>query len=133
MHALKNGTHVSEDMYVSECQDSSNFDRDLIKGKLLICSYSIRFVLGLSTVKQASQTVKNLSAAGVIFYMDSFVLSFRLNPTPMRMPGIIISSPEDSKVVCSTLLSFGNFILLDQHESPARAFLHQSCVCVLWF
>ncbi|XP_022926704.1 subtilisin-like protease SBT2.3 isoform X2 [Cucurbita moschata] len=99
MHALKNGTHVSEDMYVSECQDSSNFDRDLIKGKLLICSYSIRFVLGLSTVKQASQTVKNLSAAGVIFYMDSFVLSFRLNPTPMRMPGIIISSPEDSKIL----------------------------------
>ncbi|KAG7026407.1 Subtilisin-like protease SBT2.2 [Cucurbita argyrosperma subsp. argyrosperma] len=99
MHALKNGTHVSEDMYVSECQDSSNFDRDLIKGKLLICSYSIRFVLGLSTVKQASQTVKNLSAAGVIFYMDSFVLSFRLNPTPMRMPGIIISSPEHSKIL----------------------------------
>ncbi|XP_023003034.1 subtilisin-like protease SBT2.3 isoform X1 [Cucurbita maxima] len=99
MHALKNGTHVSEDMYVSECQDSSNFDRDLIKGKLLICSYSIRFVLGLSTVKQASQIAKNLSAAGVIFYMDSFVLSFRLNPTPMRVPGIIISSPEDSKIL----------------------------------
>lgn len=84
---------------MGECQDSSNFDQNLIEGNLLICSYSIRFVLGLSTVKQALQTAKNLSAAGVIFYMDSFVIGFRLNPIPMKMPGIIVSSPEDSKVV----------------------------------
>ena len=95
---MNNDTSVSEDMYVGECQDSSNFDQNLIEGNLLICSYSIRFVLGLSTVKQALQTAKNLSAAGVIFYMDSFVIGFRLNPIPMKMPGIIISSPEDSKV-----------------------------------
>lgn len=93
---------------MGECQDSSNFDRDLIEGNLLICSYSIRFVLGLSTVKQALQTAKNLSAAGVIFYMDSFVIGFRLNPIPMKMPGIIISSPEDSKVVLY-LVSFWLF------------------------
>ncbi|CAK9321291.1 unnamed protein product [Citrullus colocynthis] len=99
MHALNNDTNVSEDMYVGECQDSSNFDQDLVQGNLLICSYSIRFVLGLSTVKQALQTAKNLSAAGVIFYMDSFVIGFRLNPIPMKMPGIIISSPEDSKML----------------------------------
>ncbi|KAG7034788.1 Subtilisin-like protease SBT2.2 [Cucurbita argyrosperma subsp. argyrosperma] len=99
IHALNNGTNVSADMYVGECQDSSNYDQDLIQGNLLICSYSIRFVLGLSTVKQALQTAKNLSAAGVIFYMDSFVIGFRLNPIPMKMPGIIISSPEDSKML----------------------------------
>ena len=98
LHALDNETTVATDMYVGECQDSSNFNRDLVKGNLLICSYSIRFVLGLSTIKQAIATAKNLSAAGVVFYMDPFVIGFQLNPIPMRVPGIIIPSPDDSKV-----------------------------------
>lgn len=99
IHALSNDTTVANDMYVGECQESSNFRQELIQGNLLICSYSIRFVLGLSTIKQALQTAKNLSAAGVVFYMDPYVIGFQLNPTPMSIPGIIIPSPEDSKVL----------------------------------
>ncbi|KAK6916909.1 Subtilisin-like protease, fibronectin type-III domain [Dillenia turbinata] len=98
VHALNNGTSDANDMYISECQDSSNFDQNIVKGNLLICSYSVRFVLGLSTIKQALETAKNLSAAGVVFYMDPFVIGFQLNPVPMRMPGIIIPSPDDSKL-----------------------------------
>ncbi|GMY38179.1 subtilisin-like protease SBT2.2 [Fagus crenata] len=97
--ALNNGTTVVNDMYVGECQDSSSFNQDLIQGNLLICSYSIRFVLGLSTIKQALQTAKNLSATGVVFYMDPYVIGFQLNPVPLEMPGIIIPTPEDSKVL----------------------------------
>lgn len=97
IHAL-NDTQGTNDMYVSECQDSSNFNQELIQGNILICSYSIRFVLGLSTIKQALETAKNLSAAGVVFYMDPFVIGFQLNPIPMRLPGIIIPSPDDSKI-----------------------------------
>ena len=89
---------AGNDMYVGECQDSTNFNQDLVQGNLLICSYSIRFVLGLSTIKQAMETAKNLSAAGVVFYMDPFVIGFQLNPIPLSMPGIIIPTPEDSKV-----------------------------------
>ncbi|XVE89408.1 hypothetical protein DITRI_Ditri19aG0199300 [Diplodiscus trichospermus] len=99
VHALCNDTTLANDMYVGECQDSSNFNQELIQGNLLICSYSIRFVLGLSTIKQALQTAKNLSAAGVVFYMDPFVIGFQLNPTPLKMPGIIIPSPDDSKIL----------------------------------
>lgn len=99
LHALNNDTTIANDMYVGECQDSSSLKQDLVQGNLLICSYSIRFVLGLSTIKQALQTAKNLSAAGVVFYMDPFVIGFQLNPIPMKMPGIIISSPDDSKVL----------------------------------
>ncbi|EOY25590.1 Subtilase family protein isoform 1 [Theobroma cacao] len=99
LHALCNDTTLADDMYVGECQDSSNFNPELIEGNLLICSYSIRFVLGLSTIKLAVQTAKNLSAAGVVFYMDPFVIGFQLNPTPLEMPGIIIPSPDDSKIL----------------------------------
>jgi len=97
-HALCNDTTATDDMYVGECQDASILNQDLVTGNLLICSYSVRFVLGVSTIKQALQTAKNLSAAGVIFYMDPFVIGFQLNPTPMDIPGIIIPSPDDSKV-----------------------------------
>ncbi|XP_062206995.1 subtilisin-like protease SBT2.3 [Phragmites australis] len=97
-HALKNYTATPTEMSLGECQDSSHLDEDLIRGKILVCSYSIRFVLGLSSVKQALDTAKNASAAGVIFYLDPFVLGFQLNPTPMRMPGLIIPSSDDSKV-----------------------------------
>ncbi|XP_068654447.1 subtilisin-like protease SBT2.3 [Aristolochia californica] len=97
-HALINDTSDVNDMYLGECQDSSRINEDLVKGNLLICSYSIRFVLGLSSIKQALETVRNLSAVGVIFYMDPFVIGFQLNPTPMKLPGLIIPSADDSKV-----------------------------------
>ncbi|XP_057812179.1 subtilisin-like protease SBT2.3 [Salvia miltiorrhiza] len=98
VHAL-NTTAAANDMYVSECQDAGNFNQSVVKGNLLICSYSIRFVLGLSTIKQALETADNLSAAGVVFYMDPYVIGFQLNPIPMRIPGIIIPSPDDSKIL----------------------------------
>ncbi|XP_058102356.1 subtilisin-like protease SBT2.3 [Magnolia sinica] len=98
IHALNNDTDVI-DMYFDECQDPSLLNQELVHGNLLVCTYSIRFVLGLSTVKQAFETAKNLSAVGVIFNMDASVVGFQLNPTPMRMPGIIIPSPDDSKIL----------------------------------
>ncbi|KAI4297273.1 hypothetical protein L6164_037167 [Bauhinia variegata] len=98
-HALNNETTVADDMYVGECQDASKFEKDLVQGNLLICSYSIRFVLGISTVKQALETAKNLSAAGLVFYMDPFVIGFQLNPVPMKIPSIIIASSNDSKIL----------------------------------
>uniref|UniRef100_A0A0D9V677 Peptidase S8/S53 domain-containing protein n=1 Tax=Leersia perrieri TaxID=77586 RepID=A0A0D9V677_9ORYZ len=97
-HALKNNAASPTELSLGECQDSSHLDEDLIKGKILVCSYSIRFVLGLSSVKQALETAKNVSAAGVIFYLDPFVIGFQLNPTPMSMPGLIIPSSDDSKI-----------------------------------
>lgn len=98
IHVLNNDTTVADDLYVGECQDSSRFNRNLVQGNLLICSYSIRFILGISTIQQALETAKNLSAVGLVFYMDPFVLGFQLNPVPMKIPGIIIPSPENSKV-----------------------------------
>ncbi|KAL6502177.1 hypothetical protein OROHE_024770 [Orobanche hederae] len=98
IHGLKNTTPAN-DMYISECQEPSNFDQDLIQGRLLICSYSVRFFLGIATIKQALETAKNLGAAGVVFSMDPYVIGFQLNPIPMTMPGIIIPTQNDSRVL----------------------------------
>ncbi|CAN6455306.1 unnamed protein product [Victoria cruziana] len=51
----------------------------------------------LSSIKRALDTAENLHAAGVIFLVDSFVTGYQINPTPMKMPGLIIPSPDDSK------------------------------------
>ncbi|KAH0700914.1 hypothetical protein KY284_015129 [Solanum tuberosum] len=124
IHAL-NDT-AAKDMYVSECQDASKFNHTLVQGNLLICSYSIRFVLGLSTIKQASETAMNLSAAGVVFAMDPFVISYQLNPVPMRLPGIIIPSPDDSKI----LLQYYNSSL-EKDETTRKIVKFGAVACIL--
>ncbi|XP_047338469.1 subtilisin-like protease SBT2.2 [Impatiens glandulifera] len=97
--ALNENSTGANDMYVGECQDADSINQDVVQGNLLICSYSIRFVLGVSTIKRALETAKNVSAAGVVFCMDPFVIGFQLNPVPMRLPGIIMPSTKDSKVL----------------------------------
>jgi hypothetical protein len=81
-------------------------------------------------VKQALDTAKNVSSAGVIFYLDPFVLGFQLNPTPMDIPGLIIPSSDDSKVWQP---SYSNLKILDQlsftcclsYRTPVFALLHE--------
>ncbi|CAI9278964.1 unnamed protein product [Lactuca saligna] len=94
-----NDSETPTDEYVNECQDSSSLNQTIIQGNLLICSYSIKFVLGQSTINNAVETARNLSAAGVVFSMDPFIIGFQLNPVPMSLPGIIIPSSNDSKIL----------------------------------
>ncbi|KAL8151643.1 hypothetical protein V2J09_021451 [Rumex salicifolius] len=125
VHALSNDTVATTDMYVGECQDSSVLSPEVVEGKLLICSYTVRFVLGVSTIKQALQTAKNLSAAGVIFFLDPFVIGFQLNPTPMNLPGIIIPSSDDSKVL---LKYYNSSLLKDNSTNKVVKFGAVACI-----
>ena len=93
-----NDSEPPNDDYVNECQDATSLNQTVVQGNLLICSYSIKFVLGQSTINTAVKTARNLSAAGIVFSMDPFIIGFQLNPVPMSLPGIIIPSANDSKV-----------------------------------
>nr|XP_043626409.1 subtilisin-like protease SBT2.2 [Erigeron canadensis] len=92
-------SETPKDDYLSECQDAGSLNQTVVQGNLLICSYSIKFVLGQSTISNAIQTARNLSAAGIVFTMDPFIIGFQLNPVPMSLPGIIIPSSNDSKIL----------------------------------
>ncbi|XP_078436861.1 subtilase family protein [Wolffia australiana] len=100
IHALRDdiSEETRNNIYLGECQDPSPLNKDFVKGSILICSYTVRFVLGISSVRQALQTAKNLSSSGIIFYMDPFVMGFQINPTPMDIPGLMIPSPDDSQI-----------------------------------
>ncbi|KAK7247333.1 hypothetical protein RIF29_42214 [Crotalaria pallida] len=98
-HALNDDTTLDDDMYVVECQDASKFNQDLVQDSILICSYTVRFVIGSSSIQQALETAKNLNAVGVVFSTDPFLTGFQLNPIPMKMPSIIIPSANDSKIL----------------------------------
>lgn len=100
--ALRNDSDRENSFYAGECQDPSQLNQDLVKGNIIICTYSIRYVLGLSSIKQALVTAKNVSAAGIIFCVDFYAVGFQLNPTPMDIPGLIAPSPVETKV-CSLL------------------------------
>ncbi|OIW18076.1 hypothetical protein TanjilG_08546 [Lupinus angustifolius] len=98
-HALNDNITLDDDMYVGECQDSSKFNPDLVQGSILICSYTVRFVIGSSSIEQALEAAKNLTAVGVVFSTDPFMTGFQLNPIPMKIPSIIIPSANDSKIL----------------------------------
>lgn len=113
-HALKNGT---DDMYANECQDPNELEQSLVEGNILVCSYTIRFVLGLSSVRQAVMTANNLSAVAIIFHTDPFVVGFQLNPVPMTMPGLIIPSTDDSKTF---LKYYNDSIIRDESNNIVK-------------
>jgi hypothetical protein len=122
-HALNDDTTIADDMYVGECQDASKFNKDLVQGNLLMCRYSMRFVLGLSSINQALETAKNLSAVGVVFPMNPSVNGFQLNPIPMKIPSIIIPFANDSKV------HFPFFILILFYYTVYISLMFSFCIC----
>ncbi|GJW02493.1 hypothetical protein Tco_1561349 [Tanacetum coccineum] len=66
--------------------------------------YSIKYVLRQSTIDTAVQTTRNLSAAGIVFLMDHFIIGLQLNPVPINLPGIIIPSANNSKSKLAMIL-----------------------------
>ncbi|GJX59290.1 hypothetical protein Tco_0290680 [Tanacetum coccineum] len=71
--------------------------QDVIDATIVESSYSIKYVLGQSTIDNVVKTATNLSAAGIMLSMDPFIIGLQLNPVPMSLFGIIIPSANNSK------------------------------------
>ncbi|GJR65850.1 RNA-directed DNA polymerase, eukaryota, reverse transcriptase zinc-binding domain protein [Tanacetum coccineum] len=54
------------------------------------------------------QAARNLSAAGIMFSVDPFIIGLQLNHVPMSLPGIIIPSANDLKVTQDTIEKKGS-------------------------
>ncbi|GJY40356.1 hypothetical protein Tco_0427626, partial [Tanacetum coccineum] len=51
--------------------------------------YSIKYVMGQSTIDNVVKTATNLSAAGIMLSMDPFITGLQLNPVPMSLLVIV--------------------------------------------
>ncbi|KAG0568710.1 hypothetical protein M758_6G037400 [Ceratodon purpureus] len=88
----------------SSCQAASLYNRLLVRGKILICTFSFDFVYGGATMQQLAKTVKTLGAAGVAMMVDSDNAGGKYEVIPLSVPFIIFPSSASS----NTLLAYYN-------------------------
>ncbi|XP_031501310.1 subtilisin-like protease SBT2.5 [Nymphaea colorata] len=87
----------SESLYgPSDCQKAEVLDRKMVEGRILLCGYSINFVMGNSSIRKVSQTAKSLGAVGFVLAVESFSPEAKFDPIPVGIPGIVITDVSKS-------------------------------------
>jgi hypothetical protein len=81
-----------------ECQNANILDQEMVQGKLLICSYSLNFLFGISTFNNVMDTIKNLSAVGVVMTTTMDLRGINIPDAPFSVPAIIVLASNASKV-----------------------------------
>ncbi|EFJ23728.1 hypothetical protein SELMODRAFT_415166 [Selaginella moellendorffii] len=84
---------------VDECQDAGNYNRSLVSGRILVCSYSLRYLFGVSTLADAVVAAQALRASGLVFLATPDLDGHSFPPSPIGFPAIIIPSSKDSAVL----------------------------------
>ncbi|KAJ7559871.1 hypothetical protein O6H91_04G104400 [Diphasiastrum complanatum] len=85
---------------VDDCQDPDHFDIAMVEGKIMICTYSFRFSLGISNIGGLISTAHTLKAAGVVFLISSEMTERqRFIPVAVEFPAITIPSVNDSLAI----------------------------------
>lgn len=82
----------------SDCQAPQLYNKVLVRGKILICTYSFDYVFGGSTMQQLEKTIKTLGAAGVAMVVDSDTSGGKFEPIPLSVPVIVFPNAVDSQV-----------------------------------
>ncbi|OVA19237.1 Peptidase S8/S53 domain [Macleaya cordata] len=75
----------------SDCQKPEVFNKNLVKGNILLCGYSFNFVVGAASVKKVSETAKALGAIGFVLAVENVSPGTKFDPVPASIPGIVIT------------------------------------------
>jgi hypothetical protein len=81
------------------CQQPAAFDKSLVEGKILMCTYSFAFVYGGATVRQVVETARSLGAAGFILFARAELPGSKFSPAPFAVPGIVVTDVADATVL----------------------------------
>lgn len=87
----------------TDCQRPEVLNKNLVKGKILLCGFSYNFVTHTASVKKVSETVRSLGAAGFVLVVENISPGTRIDPVPTNVPGIIITDVHKSMVNFSAL------------------------------
>lgn len=86
-----------------DCQSSDPFIRALVRGKLIICTYTFDFESEAASISSVAATIQTIGAAGFILTMDPDIGSEQVKgaTVTLRVPGIILNNMESSSVCIS--------------------------------
>lgn len=96
-----NGTFPRTPQYIEECQFPEALDRNVVLGSVIICTFSDGFYNGTSTLTAIVDTAKTLGIMGFILVANPTYGDFIAEPIPFAVPGIMIPSVADAKVLTS--------------------------------
>eukprot|EP01018_Ginkgo_biloba_P026306 Gb_39302 [translate_table: standard] len=91
--SYKNTTYEAS---VSFCQTPEPFIKHLVQGNILMCSYTLDFAYGSSTIRAVADTAQKLGAAGFLMTLDPVEIGsdediIKDGSVPLTVPGIIVT------------------------------------------
>ena len=87
-------------LVVQNCQHPDPFIPELVRGKLIVCTYISEFIYAPTSIEAIASTIQEIGAVGFIITMDR---SYDSEPpvdstSTLSVPGIVLSSREASQV-----------------------------------
>ncbi|XP_073059984.1 subtilisin-like protease SBT2.4 isoform X2 [Primulina eburnea] len=92
-----NGTFPMTPRYVEECQYPEALDPTVVRGSVVICTFSAGFYNNSSTLDAIIETAKVLGFMGFVLVANPSYGDFIAQPIPFSVPGILIPRISDSK------------------------------------
>ncbi|KAI3955593.1 hypothetical protein MKX01_034915 [Papaver californicum] len=80
----------------ADCQKPEVFNKNLVKGNILLCGYSFNFVVGSASIKKVSETARALGAVGFVLAVENVSPGTKFDPVAVGMPGILITDTSKS-------------------------------------
>ncbi|KAI3896419.1 hypothetical protein MKX03_008581 [Papaver bracteatum] len=80
----------------SDCQRPEVFNKNLVKGNILLCGYSFNFVVGSASIKKVSETARALGAVGFVLAVENVSPGTKFDPVAVGLPGILITDTSKS-------------------------------------
>ncbi|KAK9274940.1 hypothetical protein L1049_022196 [Liquidambar formosana] len=83
---------------VDSCQNTESFIPSLVRGKLIICTYTFDFEFEAASIAVVADTIQKVGAAGFIITMDPDMASEQVKGTTvtLRVPGIVLNNMQAS-------------------------------------
>ncbi|XP_051144854.1 subtilisin-like protease SBT2.5 [Andrographis paniculata] len=86
---------------VESCQSANSFIHSLVRGKLIICTYTFDFESEAASISKVAAVIQRIGAAGFILTMDPDIGSEQIKgaTVTLRVPGIILNNLESSSAL----------------------------------
>lgn len=96
--ARTKGSSPETPSLVEECQSPETLDPRIVRGSIVICTFSEGFLNGTSSVTAIINTAKALGFAGFVFAANPSYGDFIAEPIPFDVPAILIPNVADVQV-----------------------------------